>query len=114
MENIWRDIVESNLPEEDYRKLSQNIKERNNDVIIRCDMTNVICGGESKEGVFLSFETGITNAFDVVYRNHEKEATDETGSLIINFDNKLSIDNTISILQKLRQKFDEKEDKRNG
>ena len=113
MENIWRDIVESNLPEEDYKKLSQDIREKNNDVIIKCDMTNLIGGGESKEGVFLSFETGITNAFDVAYRNHEKETTNDTGSLIIDFDNKLSIDNTISLLQKLRQKFDEKEDKQN-
>ncbi|CCI60073.1 putative uncharacterized protein [Staphylococcus equorum subsp. equorum Mu2] len=110
MENVWKRVAEHYLTEEKFKEINEEINENHHDVVIKFNMTNLLGGGESEDGVFLSFETDISNAFDVAYRNHEKNIGKDTGSLILDFDNKLSIDSVIKALEILKQGFDNKED----
>jgi hypothetical protein len=113
MKNIWKEIAKDHMDEDLFEGFEERIREDYPDVVVKCNMTNLIGGGVSTDGVFLSLETDINNAFDVAYRNHEKESGEHSGDLIIDFDNKLSIDHVIEGLILLRKEFDNKEDTNN-
>lgn len=110
MQNIWKDLARENMDKEQFQELEEQVKDANYHVLVKCDVTNLLGGGESKDGVFLSLETDVSNAFDAAYRNHKANIGTESGRLILDFDNKFSIDNTIMVLEKLREAFDNKED----
>lgn len=110
MNNVWKELARENLDKEQFQELEEQVKDANFHVLVKCDVTNLLGGGESEDGVFLSLETDVSNAFDATYRNHEPKIGKESGRLILDFDNKFSIDNTIMILEKLREAFDGKED----
>ena len=110
MENIWKDLAKAHMDKELFERLEEYVKNSNYHVLVKCDVTNLLGRGESKDGVFLSLETDVSNAFDAAYRNHKANIGTESGRLILDFDNKFSIDNTIMELEKLREAFDNKED----
>lgn len=113
MKNVWKEIAKEHMDADLFEGFEERIREDYYDVVVKCNMTNLLGGGVSKGGVFLSFETDVPNAFDAVYRNHEKEPGEHSGYLIIDFDNKLSIDHVIKGLTLLRKEFDNKEDANN-
>ncbi len=110
MINVWKELARENMDKEQFQELEEQVKGFDIHVLVKCNETNLLGGGESEDGVFLSLETDVSNAFDAVYRNHEPKIDEESGRLALDFDNKFSIDNTIKMLEELRELFDSKED----
>ncbi|MGZ2417176.1 hypothetical protein ACUXJ9_001413 [Staphylococcus caledonicus] len=111
MDNIWKEYAKEYMPEKEFEKVSQIIRETESFAEVTHSfalnsLINVLYS-EDKTQVGIRIRTGYQNAFDIAYKNKEPIINvEESGKIDLMFDNKFSIENFIKTAQIALEKFD--------